>query len=160
MVNFNRAPKQWCLTKTETINSFENWRQNLAYTLSLDTNFAPFLIDGVTWGKKTHTSPLRDLVDDGEDVPEARRKTAEQKVSLLELMLGQIANYCGIISRNTIVKNYTSMSSIWQVIRLHYGFQTTGGHFLDFSDIHQNPEERPEDSKPVMPQQWYNSSRC
>ena len=37
------------------------------------------------------------------------------------------------------------MSSIWQVIRLHYGFQTTGGHFLDFSDIHQNPEEHPED---------------
>ena len=133
------------LTKTETINSFENWRQNLAYTLSLDTNFAPFLIDGVTWGKKTRTSPLRDLVDDGEDVPEARRKTAEQKVSMLELMLGQIANYCGVISRNTIVKNSTSISSIWQVIRLHYGFQTTGGHFLDFSDIHQNPEERPED---------------
>ena len=145
MANFNRAPKQWCLTKTETINSFENWRQNLAYTLSLDTHFVPFLIDGVTWGKKTRTSPLRDLVDDGEDVPEARRKTAEQKVSMLELMLGQIANYCGVISRNTIVKNSTSMSSIWQVIRLHYGFQTTGGHFLDFSDIHQNPEEHPED---------------
>ena len=105
------APKQWCLTKTESINSFENWRQNLAYTLSLNTNFAPFLIDGVTWGKKIRTSSLRDLVDDGEDVPEARRKTAEQKVSMLELMLGQIANYCGVISRNTIVKNSTSMSS-------------------------------------------------
>ena len=84
-------------------------------------------------------------MDDGEDVPEAPRKTAEQKVSMLELMLGQIDNYCGVISCNTIVKNSTSMSSIWQVIRLHYGFQTTGGHFLDFSDIHQNPEERPED---------------
>ena len=42
-----RAPKQWCLTKVETVNSFENWRQNLQYTLSLDANFAQFLTDGV-----------------------------------------------------------------------------------------------------------------
>ena len=39
----SRAPKQWCLTKHETINSFENWRQNLQYTLSLDANFTPFM---------------------------------------------------------------------------------------------------------------------
>ena len=39
----SRAPKQWTLTKTETVNSFENWRQNLQYILSLDANFAPFL---------------------------------------------------------------------------------------------------------------------
>ena len=27
MANTHRAPKQWCLTKIETVNSFENWRQ-------------------------------------------------------------------------------------------------------------------------------------
>ena len=27
-----RAPKQWSLMKTETITSFESWRQNLLYT--------------------------------------------------------------------------------------------------------------------------------
>ena len=27
-----RAPKQWCLTKIESINSFENWKQNLVHT--------------------------------------------------------------------------------------------------------------------------------
>ena len=64
---------------------------------------------------------------------------------MLELMLGQIANYCTIISRNTIVKNSTSINEIWQSIRLHYGFQTTGGHILDFTTIRLNPDERPED---------------
>ena len=55
-----RAPKQWTLSKRETITSYECWRQNLQYTLSLDANFAPFLVDQATWGKKTNASPLRE----------------------------------------------------------------------------------------------------
>lgn len=66
-----RAPKQWSLSKTETITSFEAWRQNLLYTLSLDSNFAPFLVDGFTWLKKTATVPLRGFTDDVDNVPEA-----------------------------------------------------------------------------------------
>ena len=145
MANSHRAPKQWCLTKIETVNSFENWKQNLLYTLSLDPNFAPFLVDGVNWEKKTRNSPNRGLLDDGEEVAEANRRTRQQKVSMLELMLGQIANYCPVISRNTIVKNSMSIENIWQTIRLHYGFQSTGGHFIDFSSIRFEPNERPED---------------
>ncbi|CAC5426728.1 unnamed protein product [Mytilus coruscus] len=72
-------------------------------------------------------------------------RTREQKVSMLELMLGQMANYCPIISRNTVVKNSTSIENIWQTIRLHYGFQSTGAHFIDFAAIHFEPNERPED---------------
>ena len=101
----NRAPKQWCLTKTETVNSYENWRQNLLYTLSLDPIFLRYLEDGATWGKKTRANPHRNFVDDDQNVPEARRKTRAQKVRTLELMLGQIANYTPIIARNTIVNN-------------------------------------------------------
>ena len=138
-----RAPKQWPLTKNETITSFEGWRQNLHYTLSLDQNFAPFLVDGFTWGKKTNAAPLRGLADDAEDAP--HRRTAAQKVAHLDLMLGQIANFCPVISRNTVVKNSTSINQIWQAIRLHYGFQTSGAHFLDFNNIHLEPGERPED---------------
>ena len=145
MASTHRAPKQWCLSKSETINSFENWRQNLLYTLSLDSNFAPFLVEGITWGKKTKTEPLRGFTDDGEDVAEASRLTAQQKVNFLELMLGQIANYCPIISRNTLVKNSTSIQSIWNTIRQHFGFQITGAHFIDFAEIHLEPNERPED---------------
>ena len=88
---------------------------------------------------------MRDFVNDGEDVAEANRSTAAQKCTHLELMLGQLANYCPIISRNTFVKNSTSISSIWQSIRLHYGFQSTEGHFLEFNNIHVEANERPED---------------
>ena len=140
-----RAPKQWSLTKQETITSFEAWRQNLQYILSLDRNFAGFLADGVTWLKKSPGSPRRGFQDDPETVPQASRRTAQQKCTHLELMLGQIANYCPVISRNTIVKNSTSMSSIWQAIRLHFGFQSTGAHFLDFNNISLASAERPED---------------
>ena len=140
-----RAPKQWSLIKQETITSFEAWRQNLQYILSLDRNFAGFLADGATWLKKSPGSPLRGLQDDPETVPQASRRTAQQKCTHLELMLGQIANYCPIISRNTIFKNSTSMNSIWQAIRLHIGFQSTGAHFLDFNNITLAPAERPKD---------------
>ena len=67
------------------------------------------------------------------------------KSVMLHLMLGQIANYCPVISRNSIVKTSTSIESIWQCIRLHFGFQTTGAHFLDLADIRLGAEERPED---------------
>jgi hypothetical protein len=53
-----RAPKQWSLTKNETLTSFESWRQNLVYTLSLDNNFDPFLVSGVKWEKKTRVTSL------------------------------------------------------------------------------------------------------
>ncbi|XP_060568064.1 exportin-5-like, partial [Ruditapes philippinarum] len=99
----------------------------------------------IDWERKTNTNPERGFTDDGESVPEAKRRTAAQKVIYLELMLGQIANFCPIISRNTIVKNATSIKTIWQTIRLHFGFQSTGAHFLDFDSIQLQPGERPED---------------
>ena len=134
----SRAPKQWALTKTETVTSFENWKQNLQYILSLDSNFAPFLVPTASWKKKSKNDVNRGFVDDSE-------RTAAQKVTHLELMLGQIANYCPVLSRNTIVKNSTDIASIWQCIRAHYGFQSTGSHFLDLADFKLEHEERPED---------------
>ena len=67
--NTYRAPKQWYLGKDETVNSFENWRKYVVYTLSLDPNFSAFLVDGVTWDKKTKSAhPLREFTDDDTDV--------------------------------------------------------------------------------------------
>ena len=108
----NKAPKQWCLTKVETVNSYENWRQNLLYTLSLDTNFTRFLEDDSTWGKKTKAAPFRGFTDDGQEVPGLQRRTRQQKVRTLDLMLGQIANWTPIIARNTIVNNSTRLRDI------------------------------------------------
>ena len=140
-----RAPKQWCLKPSETLTSFENWRQNLQYILALDPNFATFLSDCVTWKKKDKSTPHRGFTDDASTVPEGVRKTAAQKAALLELMLGQIANYAGVISRNTIIKKSTSLESIWETIRAHYHFQSTGARFLDFAQLKLKPGERAED---------------
>ena len=102
-----RAPKQWQLTKDETITSYESWRQNLMYILSLDNNFVPFL--DVTWQKQTAANPRRGLTDDGSSVPESKRLTAAQKNAHLDLMLGQIANFCPVISRNSYGKKFVNI---------------------------------------------------
>ena len=60
-------------------------------------------------------------------------------------MLGQIANYCPVISRSTIVKNSISLGFIWSAIRLHFGFEATGTHSLDSSEILLEHSERPGD---------------
>ena len=60
-------------------------------------------------------------------------------------MLGQIANYCPIISQSTLVKNSTSLEFIWQTIRQHFGFQVTAAQFIDFSNTHLAADERLED---------------
>ena len=60
----SRAPKQWCLTREETVNYFENWRQNLQYVLTVDSAFSMFIQEGGTWRKKTKDTPLRGFVDD------------------------------------------------------------------------------------------------
>ena len=138
-----RAPKQWQLTKIEAITSYESWRQNLIYVLSLDKNFVRFL--DATWQKQTAANPLRGLTDDGTAIPEAQRLTAAQKNTYLDLLLGQIANFCPVISRNSIVKHSTSLNDIWKKIRQHYGFQSSGAHFLDLASIRLQPDERPED---------------
>lgn len=152
MASTLRALKQWCLTKNETVTSFENWRQNLMYTLSLYKNFAPFLVADTWWETKTKTTPYRGCLDADENIPEANRLTKKQTVNILELLLGQIANYCPTISRNTIVKNSTSIDQIWQTIRLHYWFQTTGTPFnrLRLYSFRPNWESR----RPISQTLW------
>ena len=114
MASTHSAPKQWCLYKVETINSFENWKQNRFYTLSLESNFTPFTLFRDFRETGPRAQPLRGLENDGETVPLSRRLTARQKANFLELMLSQIANYSPIISRSTLVKNFHEF--IWQAI--------------------------------------------
>ncbi len=138
-----RAPKQEQLTKTETIISFNSWKENFIYVLNFDDAFKPFLRNGVTWGKKTSASPVRGFTDDPAEPAGGLSK--EQKCANLDLMLGQIANYATIISRNQITKSSTSLNDIWNKIREHFGFHQTGSRFLDLSAIRLEVGERPED---------------
>ena len=121
------------------------WRDNLSFTLSCDTNFAPYLKSDCVWLKETSTTPARGFVDDAAQVPDNNRKTKEQKVAQLNLMLGQIANYATIISRNQIIKNSTSLANIWSKIREHYCLHVTGSRFLDLTNLRPSVGERPED---------------
>ncbi len=114
------APEQGRLTKKkkkkETITSFESWKQNLFYILTLDPNFAPFLANSVTWSKWSSQKTNRDFTDDSTTVATERRRTAAKKAKLLDLMLGQIANYCPVMARNSITKKTTSLDYIWQAM--------------------------------------------
>jgi len=140
-----KAPKQWTLQSDATVTQYEAWRQNLMYTLSLDPGCAPFIKKDVVWKKASKADPNRGFADDGETVDRASRKTAEQKVCALDMMLGQIANFVPIINRTTITKQCVSLKAVWQVIRQHLGCQQSGARILDLADISLEPNERPED---------------
>ena len=148
----NSAPKQWSLSESESLSSFESWRSNLIYRLNLEARFAIFLLDGIEWNKKSRIQgDTRGLLPDllaadahHHRAPNPDGFTAAQKVQNLELMLQQVANFCPIISRRTIINESTSMASVWQAIKLHFGFQTTGANFIDFIEIKFTPPERPE----------------
>ena len=135
-----RAPKQWALKEGCSINEFETWRQNLLYVISMDTRFDKFM--ETAWLAKSAAEPHHGLEDDDEDA--IGGQTAAQKNKDLELMLGQIANFCTIIARDDFVKRSTSLADVWHRIRLHLGFQRTGAQFLDLGQIKLEHDERPE----------------
>ena len=60
-------------------------------------------------------------------------------------MFREISNCCPRISRTSLTKNSMSFEFIWQTIWQHFGFQVTSTHFIDFSDIHFEPNKCPED---------------
>ena len=129
-----KALKQWSLTENETVNTFEAWKNNLVFILSLEDKFAPFLQPDASWGKKTKSNLSRGFTG----------KSAANRAATLDLMLGQIANFAPVISRNTIIKNSTSLKTIWDAIRLYYGIQSNGARFLDFVTIRSTPSKRHE----------------
>ena len=58
-----------------------------------------------------------------------------KKLIMFEIMLNQIANFCLINLQRTIVKDSTSINSVWNQIKLHFDFQTIGANFKDFVSI-------------------------
>ena len=116
------AQRQWILTENESYRTFETWKTNLMTILALEEAFTPFLKPDVIWGRKKKTNPLRGF--QGTD--------AAQQVATLETMLGLIAKYAPVISRGTVVKNSTSLKSVWNAICLYYGIQSChdSGHLF------------------------------
>ena len=141
----SRSRKPWDLTDDETLTSFQNWQSIILYHLSLDSQWSRFLPpDGVhkTWEMKTTAQPYRGLPADGAPIKEADRLSASQKNTQLELMLGYIAGYASVISRNSIVKTSTSLNDVWQKLREYYSFASSGSQFLDLAAIRLNADEK------------------
>ena len=80
-------------------------------------------------------------MDVANHVPAAIRRTAVHKYVQLELVLEQIANFRPVISRNSIVKNSTSLGDVWQKIRHHSGLQSTRAPFLVLVNIRPETDE-------------------
>ena len=133
-----RAPKQWTLSENETITSFYNWQSNLLYHLSQTQEFTIFLEH--EWAAKATAN--RGLVDDGDEVEAANRKTAIQKNITLERMLGLIAQFVPSLLRNDVIKKSTSLAWIWSRLRRYYSFTQSEVNFLKLSSIQRSEGER------------------
>ena len=140
----NKFQKPQALDEDTDITKFGNWRHNMLYILTLDENTAQFI--KATWLKTSKKDVYRGFkADTAADEPvESKRRSAATKVSQLELMLGQIANFAPIVSRKSIIERTTSLEDVWQLIRAYFGFQTSGSYFLDFADICLKEGERSE----------------
>ena len=62
----------------------------LLYNLALDAHFESFLAHNATWSKQSKLKPYRGFTDKKDGL------TAAQQSAMLDLMLGQIANFCPV----------------------------------------------------------------
>ena len=132
------APKVRVLTQHETQASFETWKETFLFNLTLDGTFELFLEDDISWGLVD--VPHRGLLSD-DTGPEASRKTARQKAAILNRLLGSIASYAPVISRQFIIKEALSLDQIWHRLRIFYGFRKSGALILDLTTINMEEGE-------------------
>ena len=105
------AFEQWALSTPVNIRRFESWKNNLMRNLGLEEKFSCFMKPGHTWQRKTKCTPNRGY----------KGAHAKLKAANLERFLTEISRYVPDISKNIIVEKSTSLASIWESIRQHYG---------------------------------------
>ena len=136
MAHKSLVPKQRCLTEDESPSSFESWMESLVFHISLSDKSARFLPTGDL--NKWTSAADRGFVDDINDGPGItadNKMNKQNKVSLLNIVLGSIASYAPVISAKFIKNQSTSIESIWDRLRSHYGFRRVGSRILDMPEI-------------------------
>ena len=129
------APKCRILTSHQTQTTFETWKETLLFNLTLEGTFEFLLEDGFKW--KSVTVANRGLEPDvGEHA-----LTAKQKAAILSMLLGTIAGFAPVISRQYITQEALSLSDIFHRLRIFYGFRKSGALILDLSTFHQEEGE-------------------
>ena len=124
------------------------------YILKLNSDFRPFLLDGVVWGKKVKNKPTRDLQDEtkvetivveGEERQvQTIVKSKEEKVLDVDFMLEQVANYAPNIPRHDITRESGSLPEVFMKIRQYYNIQQSGALLNDIWNVKREFEESPQ----------------
>ena len=126
------APKCRVLTANETSGTFETWKDILLFNLTLDGTFEFLLEEGFKWEPvSTNNRGLKDDTGSAAD-----KKTGKQKAAILNLLLGTIAGYAPVISRQFITQEALGLAEIWHRLRIHYGFRKSGALILDLPSVH------------------------
>ena len=128
-------------TPLTSIAEWENWKHAMVYSLSLDSDFKPYLKDhDFEFGPKTRLMPNRKLVATGGDSP----VKAEDKCAVVDMLLNQISLFTPTIPHNDIIRECGTLNEVWQVIRLHNNIETTGALLNDVWKIQRQPNETPQ----------------
>lgn len=109
----------WKLSKKESFLSFTEWKTTLLQFLENEPVFAPFLTPELKWEMASSSIPNRGFQDDGMILPDT---SAEQKNTILNLMLQRIAVYCPVINHHYIINRTTCLDDIWDTVIVHFGF--------------------------------------
>ena len=153
MSNLKHGPKIIPLGDHETLNTLEQWRQNVLYHLRINEEFRPYL--NSVFGKKTKASPSRELTDDteiriikntaGNDVQTTIiTNSKEDKCYTVDTLLEQIANFAPTIPRNDITRDSASVQDVWGKIRLYFNLEKSGALANECWAIKRKPEESPQ----------------
>ena len=124
------------LTENESVASVNSWQQNLEFQIASCDDFGQFM--ELEWGVKSVRN--RGLSDDEEGtIP---KRSAIQKCSILNHLIGLVVSYCPENIRLEIERKATSLKWIWSRVRRHYGFTKSEGSFLKLSGIKLEEGER------------------
>ena len=139
------VPKQRVLNEHETESSFTTWLQSMQFNIAVDGKFSRYL-DKEDLGEWSPSSiPTRGFTNDaveGENVlPKEVRMTAVQKEMILKILLGSISSFAPVVSNKFITEQATSLQEIFNRLRSHYGFRSTGGRILELAQFSLLPDE-------------------
>lgn len=136
------------LTEDATFAAYTTWKNSALLYLKSIEKYNTF-IDGhdSKWRKKSSSgNPNRGLTDDVETVNGVSTVTysAASKANDLEEMLGIVARYVPVFIQSEIIKNSTSLTDVWQLVRKYFGIRRSEANFLKYLTIVWEDGERPE----------------
>ena len=130
-------PKRLDDNDANSVDTYEDWKDNLIFYLAQDSSYACFLKDNVTWGDAL--TPNRGFSDDAttEKVP----LSAVQKAANLNRFLGIIVQ-CAPQHCRSLITNSVSLNNVWSIIKDYLGLRQSESQFLKLNSIKMEHNER------------------